>query len=72
MNTYMHLVLTVEAMAASKQPQQPLRPYLTSSMKSATLNTLEWMCILPVAAILMAPEAGDLQIWPHNGLRGHN
>ena len=54
----MHLVLTVEAMAASKQPQQPLRPYLTSAMKLATSNTLVSMRILPVAAIFMALEAG--------------
>ena len=52
------LYLTAEAMAASKQPQQPLRPYLTSMMKSATSNTLVSMCILPVASILMAFEAG--------------
>ena len=60
------------SMAASKQPQQPLRPYLTSTVKSATLKTLELMCILPVAAILIASEAGDLQIWPQNGHRGHD
>ena len=52
------LYLTAEAMAASKQPHQPLRPYLTSMMKSATSNTLVSMCILPVAAIFMALEAG--------------
>ena len=43
-----------EAMVTSKQPQQPLRPYLTSTMKSATSNTLVSICTLPTAAILIA------------------
>ena len=65
------LYLTAEAMAASEQPQQPLRPYLTSMMESAILNTLVSMCILPVAFYGLGGWSG-LQIWAQNGLRGHS
>ena len=50
------ILVTSEVIAASKQPQWPLRSNLTYLIK-ATLIALASMCILPGTAILEAYEA---------------